>query len=396
MTTPHAEAVCGGRSVSTPFVEVFEVEGDAPRVAIKDSLDIAGYPTRLGSAVYEQAAKAVADAAVVVAVRQAGCQVVGKTKMHEFAYGVTGLSGPAAPTNPDFPGHIPGGSSSGSAAAVAAGLADFALGSDTGGSIRVPAACCGVFGLKPTFGRISRAGACPPESQLDCVGPFANSATDLIAAMAILDDGFEPADRAEDFTLGRVRLDADPVVQDAVTRALDQTGKAIVEIELPGLAAAFAAGVTLMAREAWSAFGAHVDDPRLGPDVAARLRGAALVTDAQVAQAHAVREAFTSEVDLALEAVSFIALPTLPGLPLTLAEAADAKAALRITAFVRPFNVSGHPALTIPLREPSGLPVGLQLVGRKGDDARLCAAADFIARRATDTIVRTPRKRDAS
>ena len=107
---------------------------------------------------------------------KADCEIIGKTNLHELAFGITGINHAfGTPINPKYPELIPGGSSSGSAAAVAAKQADFTLGTDTGGSIRMPAACCGVYGLKPTFGRVSRKGVYPPSSSLDCVGPFANS-----------------------------------------------------------------------------------------------------------------------------------------------------------------------------------------------------------------------------
>lgn len=379
---------------SSPFIETFDVAGAGPRVAIKDCLDIAGWPTRMGSAVFEDAAPATADAAVVAALRRAGGRIVGKAKMHEFAFGVTGLSGPQPPVNPDFPDRIPGGSSSGSAVAVASGLVDYAIGTDTGGSIRVPAACCGVFGLKPTFGRVSRAGAWPQDSSLDCVGPLAASPAGLIAAMRAIDPSFVPVPSA-DFSLGRVATSADPEIESAVDLAVRQCGRPVVNVALHGLEAAFAAGVTLIAREAWTAFGAYAEDPRLGSDVAARLRGAARITDAQVAQARQAQAAFRREVDAILETVTFLVLPTMPRPPLRLDEAADARALLSITALARPFNVSGYPAASIPLRAPGDLPVGLQLVGRCGDDARLCAAVDVIAGRASDAITRAFRKEEA-
>jgi amidase len=124
--------------------------------------------------VYADAPKAARHAVVVQALLDAGCVIVGKTTMHELAYGVTGVNGwSGTPLNPRFPDRVPGGSSSGSAVAVAANLVDFALGTDTGGSIRIPAASCGIVGLKTTFGRVSREGVHPRTSSLDCVGPFA-------------------------------------------------------------------------------------------------------------------------------------------------------------------------------------------------------------------------------
>src|SRR5690606_8879821 len=150
-------------------VSEFLLGGSGRRVAIKDSIDIAGYPTRSGSHAFADAPPATRHAHVVQAVLDAGWQIVGKTSLHELAFGVTGINDwSGTPVNPQAPDRVPGGSSSGSAVAVAAGLADIAIGTDTGGSVRVPAACCGIAGLKPTYGRVSRIGAQPAVSSLDC------------------------------------------------------------------------------------------------------------------------------------------------------------------------------------------------------------------------------------
>ena len=146
-------------------------------------------------------------------------------------------------------------------------------------------------------------------------------------------------------------------------------------MRLPSFAAAFTAGLTLIAFENWAAYGAVVEAPALGADIRNRLLAARDVTREAYAAGETVRAAFRDEVDAALEQVDALALPTLPGYPLTLAAAADATASLRTTALVRPFNLSGHPALTLPLDPTAPLPVSLQLVGRRGGDAALFAVA---------------------
>src|SRR5260221_14465421 len=141
------------------FVARMQLGADGLRVGVKDSIDIAGYSTRSGSRALADAAPAARHAAVVKALLEGGCRIVGKTNMHELAYGVTGINlWTGTPINPRYPDRVPGGSSSGSAVAVAAKLVDFAIGTDTGGSIRIPASCCGVFWLKPTYGPASREG----------------------------------------------------------------------------------------------------------------------------------------------------------------------------------------------------------------------------------------------
>lgn len=363
------------------FVEQFSLGGDGPTVAVKDCIDIAGWPTRSGSETMAEAPSATVHADVVATILAAGARIVGKTNMHEFAYGVTGVNRwLGTPTNPRYPGLIPGGSSSGSAAAVAAGLVDIAIGTDTGGSIRMPATCCGVFGLKPTFGRVSRKGCTPAESSLDCVGPFARDVAGLETGMRLIDPGFVPVAAPSSVRLGWVvNNGADSVIADMVRDKVEASGAVIVPVELPLFDEAFQAGITIMAAECWSVFGALTADPRMGEDVRARLIGASKVTPEQVARAESVRTEFAAAVDRALADVDALALPTLPAVPPALDELGDAAKLLRLTALVRPFNLSGHPALSIPIDGPDGRPAAIQLVGTRSGDEWLCAVAKRVA-----------------
>lgn len=359
---------------SAIFTRTLDIGGDGLRVAIKDCLDIAGFPTGCGSAAFDGAAPAKANAAVVDAVLRAGCRIVGKANMHELAYGVTGINAhTGTPRNPRFPERIVGGSSSGSAAAVAAGLVDFAIGTDTGGSIRLPAGCCGVFGFKPTFGAISREGATPASSSLDCIGPFARDMAMIERAMAAMCPGFAPAIAPARVTLGRVRTGADGDVDAAVDAVMARSGVAVVSVELPSLALAHKAGITVIAAEMAPLFAHLVGTGLLGADVDARLAAASRVSADQVAEAEGVRARFIAEIDAALATVDALVLPTLPTVPIRVADAADAAAALRLSELVRPFNLSGHPALSLPTLTADGLPAGVQIVGRRNADAALCA-----------------------
>jgi len=363
------------------FVQELNLGGAGPRCAIKDTLDIAGYPSRAGCRALEDAPAATQSADVVQRVLDAGCRIVGKANLHELAFGVTGINAwTGTPPNPNYPGLIPGGSSSGSAAAVAAGLADFALGTDTGGSIRIPATCCGVYGLKPTFGRVSRRGVAPAESSLDCVGPFAPDAGALAEAMRIIDPTFE-ADVRISGRVALVEVEADHAIAAAVRGALDDAGLEVSTVWLPRLDEAFRAGLTIINAETWAAFGHLVATGLVGADVAVRLSRARDTSPGDIAEAEGIRRAFTEGVDDALNGVDALVLPTMPDFPVTLEEALADKSGVRMTAFVRPFNLSGHPALSIPLRTPGDQPAGLQLVGRKGDDALLCRLAQRIAER---------------
>lgn len=363
----------------TIVVESLNIGGTGPCVMVKDTIDIAGSPTRASSRALEQAEPARQHADVVQHLLDAGCRITGKTSLHELAFGTTGINHyTGTAINPRFPALIPGGSSSGSAAAVAAGLADFSLGTDTGGSVRVPACCCGVFGFKPTFGRVSRQGVMPAATTLDCVGPFAATLAMLIKAMAIIDPSFSPASTPASVKIGVLQVPASKAVNAVVQAALKASGQAFETVECADFEAAYSAGMVIINRETHAACGHLLATGKVGADIAGRLDVAGTMTDAAVADAEAVRERFTAQVDAALQQYDLLLLPTMPDFPLRVEDAADTRAVLGMTSLVRPFNLSGHPAVTLPLASPEGLPVGLQLVGAKGDDEALLAAATLL------------------
>ncbi|MCA1325824.1 amidase family protein [Herbaspirillum sp. alder98] len=356
----------------------FHLGGSGPTVAIKDCIDIAGMVTGGGSAALADAAPAAANADVVDHLIHAGWQITSRANMHELAYGMTGINEwNGTPINPQDPARMPGGSSSGSASAVGAGLVDLSIGSDTGGSIRLPAACCGVAGFKPTFGRVSRNGAWPRHSSIDCVGPFARSMDLIISAMATIAPGFDGAAAAVPQTQARVKLvhtNSDAAILAAVQAAFEASGWQGQALELDGMQSAFEAGMVLINRETWAAFGYLTGGGRLGADIEKRLTAAGTTSDDAVAAAERVRASFSAAVDAALTDADALLLPTLPQLPPTLAEIRGGTSVLTLSSLVRPFNLSGHPALTVPVPiAGSTLRAGLQLVGRRGDDERICA-----------------------
>lgn len=358
--------------------ERFVLGGAGPTVAVKDCIDIAGMPTRAGSRALDEILPAARHADVVQAVLDADWRIIGKANMHELAYGMTGVNGwSGTPVNPQAQERIPGGSSSGSAVAVGSGLADTALGSDTGGSIRLPAACCGVIGLKPTFGRVSRRGAWPRESSLDCVGPFARDMTMLNGLMGVIAPGFDAGAAGTplaDARIAVVETDSDPVIVRALEAALAAAGWPARRLALDGLQRAFEAGLVIINGETWKAFGHLIKTGRVGDDVARRLTLAGATAPADVRRAEAVRIDFAAAVDAALLDADALVLPTLPSLPPRLDEVAAGLPVIRLSSLVRPFNLSGHPALSIPIPiQGSALQAGLQLVGRHGEDERLCA-----------------------
>lgn len=374
----HPSAPAAGRDGNHIILRLV-TEGSGPRVAVKDTIDLEGVPTRAGCRALEGAPPATRSADVVEALLRGGCRIVGKANMHELAFGVTGVNGwTGTPANPLYPDFAPGGSSSGSATAVAANLADFALGTDTGGSIRIPAACCGVVGLKPSFGRINRRGLTPAESSLDCVGPLARDIHAVSRAMTMLDPRFRLAGTSRP-RVGLVRGLARPDLEEAVSLALSDAGCLLAEVELPGMEAAFRAGMVIMNAEMLQAFGGLLETGALGSDIEGRLLAARAITSAQLLEAEAVRRSFRAAVDAALRDVDALATPTTPDEPVRLTDAANSAAALAMTRLVRPFNLSGHPALSLPLTSGGEVPMGLQLIGPMDGDGALCAVAAHVS-----------------
>ncbi|MFL9946032.1 amidase [Paraburkholderia agricolaris] len=363
------------------FIQTLSLGGAGPSIAIKDTIDIAGYATTAASRALADTPPADQHAEVVARLLDAGWHIVGKANMHELAFGMTGINDyTGTPQNPQDAARIPGGSSSGSAAAVGLKLADAALGTDTGGSIRGPAACCGVIGLKPTYGRVSRRGVAPRESTLDCVGPFARDMRMIVAAMQAITANFDlhaaQAPQTGMCNVGIVEVDATPAILGAVARAANRSGCNARTVKLTGFAEAFEAGLAIINVETSQAFGHLVASGKLGADLDARLHAAAKTTSAQRDAAESVRRQFTAAVDHALESVDVLILPTLPALPITLAEARSGTSVIGMSSLIRPFNLSGHPALSLPLPvDGSPLKAGLQIVGRKGADEQVCAIA---------------------
>ena len=369
------DSLCDPRNAAI-FTRRYSAAAGGVSAAVKDCIDIEGEVTTSGSRALAGASPASKDAKVVRQLKTAGCQIVGRTNMHELAYGVTGLNAwTGTPTNPKYPSLVPGGSSSGSAVAVAAGLVDFALGTDTGGSVRVPATCCGVVGLKPTFGRVSRQGVHPEKSSLDCVGVFARDITMIKQAMSVI---------AEDWQAGHVSGASTnvgyfaPEGEESVIALVRQRASEcfdLTDTDLPGFNDASDAGLMIIGRESWNAVGHLTETGLVGRDVHDRLLMSSKITDAQLEEAEAVRTRFSDKVDALLEKFEAIALPAMTHHVPTLLEAASAAAPKPITLACRPFNLSGHPAIALPVGEVEGRPVSLQLVGRKGHDEALCALA---------------------
>jgi len=326
----------------------------------------------------ERARPAAADAAVVAAARRSGARIAGKTNLTELCWSASGTnSWSGTPVNPADPRRLPGGSSSGSAVAVALGEADVGLGTDTGGSIRIPAACCGVVGLKTTWGRVPVEGVYPLAPSMDTVGPLGADVAAVELGMRLIEPGFAPG-RCE-LRVGRVRPETDPEVDAAVDSAIDAALAAagVVTTDVPGFdfAAAVTAASLLIDVEAYQANAYLLPElPRLSPRNQHNLTEAAKVTADDVADANRIRESVRRWFAGLLARHSLLAMPTLLAAPPLLGERG-----LPLTVFTMPANLAGLPALALPVPGgPAGLPASLQLIGPPGGEEQLIALGRVI------------------
>jgi Asp-tRNA(Asn)/Glu-tRNA(Gln) amidotransferase A subunit family amidase len=363
-------------------------------LAVKDLLAMRGTPTTAGSKILADWVPDY-DAAVVERLQAAGATIVGKTRMSEFAYWPGSANQHYGPThNPHNLDHDTGGSSSGSAAAVAAGLIYGALGTDTGGSIRMPAAQCGIVGLKPTFGLISLYGGVPLAWSLDHVGPMTRTVADAAVMMDAL-VGYDPRDsrtrvvptvaygdtvqRTDPSTAMRARrigvLRDDGSGASLATSeglaawqsglaALEASGATLIELDLPELDLLRSLNATLLVLEAVAyhqpMLRERLDD--FGPIPRRRLLAAYAYSPFTFVRAQQVRATLRRKLTSIFEQVDLLSTPAMPGPAPKLGEAAS-------VAFTGPFNALGWPAITVPVgTAEGGLPLGLQLVGRPWDD----------------------------
>jgi aspartyl-tRNA(Asn)/glutamyl-tRNA(Gln) amidotransferase subunit A len=348
------------------------------RLAVKDLLDTAGLRTTYGSAVFADYVPATSAESVRLA-EAGGYANVGKTNLHEFAYGVTSEN-PHFGTvpNPRAPGRIAGGSSGGSAAALAAGLADAALGTDSGGSIRIPAACCGIVGFKPTYGLVSSEGCFPLAPSFDHVGPMARTVEECAALLEVIAPGFATSGLAslDEIVVGTAWIEeADPLVSRRTREAADNfpRGRSL-EWPRPEIGAAFMHEVAAVHRELYAENG-----ELYGEEVAVKIERCLAVSDAQADRAEQARTDYAERCLGLLDGLDLLLTPTLQCVaPPT--GVGDLALRERLIANTLPFNTLGWPALALPSGPAEdGLPASVQLVGRPGADALVLAAGGRLA-----------------
>ena len=333
--------------------------------------------TTYGSAIYRDHVPE-RSASCVTALEEAGYAVVGKTNLHELAYGITSDNPHyGAVVNPLDPGRIPGGSSGGNGAALAAGLCEFALGTDSAGSIRLPAACCGVVGFKPTWGLVPADGVFPLAPSFDTVGPMARSVAACSAMMRVLAGLAER--ETGDLRLALAWLDlAEPLVRARVEEAAALSPDVEhVDFPLPGdLNPAFQVEAAEVHREL---FAQHAD--LYGDNVRRKLEAAFSVGVAEVAASLVERESYCERALEALDGFDVLFTPTMPMVapPVGIGDLALRE---RMISLTRPFNALGWPALALPCgAAEDGLPASLQIAARPGDDALVLAVGEAIEAR---------------
>ncbi len=359
---------------------------------LKDIFDVAGHRTGFGSPDWLRThPPAPAHASVLTRLLAAGAHLVGKTHTEEMAFSLTGENAHyGTPVNPAAPDRVPGGSSSGSASAVAGGLVDFAIGSDTGGSVRAPASFCGVYGLRPTHGRIALDGVCPLAPMFDTCGCFARDAQMLARVGSVVFDTTIPTE------LPRVRVlvasdawalstaETAAALAPAVQHIEEQLGRATAVTLAPeGLSSWFDVFRVLQYDDIWRTHGDWVRacTPIFGPQVAARFDAVSRVAPDEVRTMTVRRAEIAARLDALLDGDTVLLMPTVPDVAPKLALPPQETVAVRerMLALLCVAGLGGLPQLSMPMGIVQGAPVGLSLIAGRGRDALLLALAQTLA-----------------
>lgn len=358
------------------------------RLAVKDIYDVAGYPTGCGNPhMLALSGVKTTSARSVAALVDAGAVVVGKACTDELAFSMNGKNAHyGTPRNGGAPDRIPGGSSSGSASAVSNGLADIALGSDTGGSVRAPASHCGLFGIRPTHGRVSLQGAMDLAPDFDTCGWFSRDIATFASVGEVLlgDDACALPEAPQALLAADIVATLNPRVQALFAATLERLAPAL-SATTPAKAAGasperlYWAFRTIQGYQAWAAHGATIEryGLQLGPGVKDRFAWSRQITPSDMAQHQAVRRAFRAQFLALLGTDKVLLMPTMPDVAPLLCESEEALENYRNQAIgmLCLAGLSGCPQISLPLMALDGAPLGFSLVGPPGSDRSLIALA---------------------
>ncbi len=367
------------RRIEGIWITEVERPAEGTRLAVKDLFNTAGLTTTYGSVIFADHVP-TESAEAVRRLERAGYANVGKANLHEFAYGTTSLNVHfGAVPNPIAPDRIAGGSSGGSAAALAAGLAEAALGTDSGGSIRIPSACCGTVGLKPTYGLVPLEGCFPLAPSFDHAGPMARDVAGCTAMMHALAPGLgeHGLESLEEVRVGVAWLEhADPGGRKRVRSATDLFPRR-ANLELPFADGTFAAFMREVADVHRALFPDNAE--AYGDEVRRKIERCLEVSDSDAEAGLHAREGYRERVAELTDAFDLVVTPTLPIVAPPAAKAGNDAFRDQLTQFTYPINVLGRPALALPCGSAEdGLPASVQLIGRQGADALVLAAGALL------------------
>ena len=354
------------------FISVSSEEGEGIVVAVKDLVDVAGMVTTAGGVILPRE-PAAEDAPVVKRLRNAGCVVVGKTNLHEWAFGVTSTNPHyGAVRNPHDVDRVPGGSSGGSAVAVAAGMCDWSVGSDTGGSIRIPASFCGVVGFKPAFGSIGMQGVIPLSPSLDTLGPMAADVASVARAYSMMSGETMAAEPLHEPRLG-VPAGWVSDLDEETARAWRLVSAGLPEVVFVDRMPLYDVGLTILLVEAAVYHRRWIAEfpEKYGPDVLGNLRRGLEVLGVDFDEAIVALPGLRDGAMRAMEDVDALVLPATAIVAPRIGAGVEVREP--VTRYTRPFNTTGQPVVTLPA-PVRGLPVGIQVVGRT-NSAAIGAAA---------------------
>ena len=360
------------RSELNAFISVSHEQGSGDVVAVKDLVDVAGMVTTAGGVILPDK-PAAADAPVIARLRSAGCVVVGKANLHEFAYGVTSLNPHYGNVlNPHDPSRVAGGSSGGSAVAVATGMCDWAIGSDTGGSIRIPGSLCGVAGFKPAFGSIDIGGVIPLSRSLDTLGPMATTILETARAYTLM-SGEEVS--LDGLTRPRLAVPAGWIsgLDEPTARAWTAVSEGVPEIAFIDREPLFQVGLTILLYEAAEFHRAWATESpeKYGADVLRLIRRGFEISRADYEEALDRRERLEAAAHHAMDGIDAMILPATAIVAPPVETADEVREPL--SRFTRPFNTTHQPVAVLPA-PVKGLPVGIQVVGRRNGETLRAAA----------------------